>query len=121
MNSQIKNGTVALLLCLFALGLFAISMKVTGPQLAWDGRDYAQVARQIARGEGQTTKVLYSYLLPQMADVKQWPNLFRPPFPVFLMSLGFRAFGVSELTAVLWSGLFYVGTVVMIFVCFQRV
>lgn len=108
------------LLAIAALG-FALTLKITGPQLSWDGQDYAQLARQVARGEGYTSKVLLASLAQTAHDDEPWPSLFRPPFPVFLTSLSFRLFGVSDTTAVLWSGLFYIGTVVLIFLTFEPI
>lgn len=100
---------------------FALTLKITGPQLSWDGQDYAQLARQLARGEGHTSKILLASFAQSARDDEPWPSLFRPPFPVFLTSLSFRLFGISDTTAVLWSGLFYVGTVVLIFLTFEPI
>jgi 4-amino-4-deoxy-L-arabinose transferase-like glycosyltransferase len=123
MNIEHRSRRLAIVLCLGGLAVlaFALTLKMTGPQLSWDGQDYAQLARQLARGEGQTSKVLVSSLAQSTRDDEPWPSLFRPPFPVFLTSLSFRLFGISDTTAVLWSGLFYMGTVVLIFLCFEPI
>jgi 4-amino-4-deoxy-L-arabinose transferase-like glycosyltransferase len=116
-----KRVTIVLFLSITAVSLFALTLKITGPQLSWDGQDYAQLARQLARGEGHTSKVLISSFAQDVRDEQAWPSTFRPPFPVFLTSLSFKLFGVSDTTAVLWSGLFYVGTVGLIFLGFEPI
>jgi 4-amino-4-deoxy-L-arabinose transferase-like glycosyltransferase len=123
MNIELRGLRLAIVLFLSATAVlaFALTLKVTGPQLSWDGQDYAQLARQLARGEGQTSKVLLSSLAQSARDDEPWPSLFRPPFPVFLTSLSFRWFGINDTTAVLWSGLFYIGTVVLIFLGFESI
>jgi len=48
-----------------------------------------------------------------------WPNLLRPPVPVFMIALFFKLFGVTDTSTVLWSGLFYAGTVALVFWTFE--
>ena len=123
MNIELRKQGLAigLFLSVIAVLAFALTLKITGPQLSWDGQDYAQLARQLARGEGHTSKVLISSFAQDVRDEQAWPSTFRPPFPVFLTSLSFKLFGVSDTTAVLWSGLFYVGTVGLIFLGFEPI
>ena len=122
-----KPGRAALWggLCILvglSVAAFALTLRITGPELSWDGKDYAQLARQVARGEGYTTKVLE----PEMIDAVErqgklpgpWVNVFRPPLPVLAMALCFKTFGYSDLAAVLWSGGFYVlSTAVLFLAC----
>jgi 4-amino-4-deoxy-L-arabinose transferase-like glycosyltransferase len=121
MNIELRKHELKIVLLLSAIAVlaFALTLKITGPQLSWDGQDYAQLARQLVRGHGRTSKVLVSSLAQTVRDDDPWPSLFRPPFPVFLTSLSFRLFGISDTTAVLWSGLFYIGTVILIFFTFE--
>jgi 4-amino-4-deoxy-L-arabinose transferase-like glycosyltransferase len=123
MNIELRRHrlTIVLFLCITAILAFALTLKITGPQLSWDGQDYAQLARQLARGEGHTSRILLPSFVLSGRDGEPWPSLFRPPFPVFLTSLSFRLFGISDTTAVLWSGLFYIGTVVLIFLSFEPI
>jgi len=123
MNIELRRHRLAIVLFLWVIAVlaFSLTLKITGPQLSWDGQDYAQLARQLVRGEGHTSKVLVSSLAQSARDDEPWPSLFRPPFPVFLTSLSFRLFGISDTTAVLWSGLFYIGTVVLIFLSFEPI
>lgn len=122
MNIETRHRlAIVSLLSAIAVLAFALTLRITGPELSWDGQDYAQLARQLVRGEGQTSKVLLSSLAQTARDDEPWPSLFRPPFPVFLTSLSFRMFGVSDTTAVLWSGFFYIGTVVLIFLTFEPI
>jgi 4-amino-4-deoxy-L-arabinose transferase-like glycosyltransferase len=123
MNIELRKHrfAIGLFLSVIAVLAFSLTLKITGPQLSWDGQDYAQLARQLARGQGHTTKVLISSFAQDDRDDQDWPSTFRPPFPVFLTSLSFKLFGVSDTTAVLWSGLFYVGTVCLIFLGFEPI
>ncbi len=123
MNIELTRHRFAIVSLLSAIAVlaFALTLRVTGPELSWDGQDYAQLARQLARGEGHTSKILLSSLAQSARDDEPWPSLFRPPFPVFLTSLSFRLFGISDATAVLWSGFFYIGTVVLIFLTFEPI
>lgn len=123
MNLKLRRNrlTIVMFLLVTAVLAFAITLRITGPQLSWDGQDYAQLARQLVRGEGHTSKILLPSFAPNVRDGEPWSSVFRPPFPVFLTSLSFRLFGVSDTTAVLWSGLFYIGTVVLMFLSFEPV
>lgn len=123
MNIELRKHRVAIGLFLSALAVlaFALTLKITGPELSWDSQDYAQLARQLVRGEGHTSKVLVSSLAQTVRNDEPWASLFRPPFPVFLTSLSFRLWGIGDTTAVLWSGLFYIGTVVLIFFTFEPI
>jgi 4-amino-4-deoxy-L-arabinose transferase-like glycosyltransferase len=50
-----------------------------------------------------------------------WPNLLRPPLSVVSMAGAFRVFGISDMSAVMWSTLFYLLTVLLIFLTFDKV
>lgn len=123
MNVELGKHRFAIVSFLSAIAIlaFILTLKITGPQLSWDGQDYAQLARQIARGEGHTSKVLISSLGQDVRADEPWPSTFRPPFPVVLTSIFFRLFGVNDKAAVFASGLFYIGTVVLIFLSFQPI
>lgn len=121
----IRTTAACGLLCIVALTAFLATLKTTGPQLGWDGSDYAQIARQVFRHKGQTTEVTTMEFVPELARhhllLSSWPNVFRPPVPVFAMAFFFRLLGATDLVAVLWSGVFYIGTVVLIFWSFEPV
>lgn len=123
MNVELCKHQSAIVFFLLATAMlaFALTLKITGPELSWDGQDYAQLARQVARGEGHTTKVIIASLRLDVRADEPWPSTFRPPFPVVLTSAFFRLFGVNDTAAVLSSGLFYAGTVVLIFLSFQPI
>jgi hypothetical protein len=99
----------------YSCSLFRAHIEDNWSQLSWDGQDYARLTRQLVRGDGHTSKSLLPSFAPGLRDGESWPSVFRPPFFVFLTSLCFRVFGSSDTTAVLWSGLLYIGTVVLYF------
>jgi len=108
------------LLFAIAVGGFAFTMRITGPQLSWDGLDFAQIAREIVRGNGNTTRVL-PWTLVEDAGRERWPNRLRSPLASHTIAALFRIAGSSDFAATLFSGTFCVGTVLMIFWVFAPV
>lgn len=109
------------ILGIFSVLVFATGLRVTGPELSWDALDYAQVARQLVRTGEATSKFLVIVPDDFYSDRynSNWPNLIRPRLPVAAIAFFFTLFGVSELTIVLWSAVFYVGTVIAIYLVFR--
>jgi 4-amino-4-deoxy-L-arabinose transferase-like glycosyltransferase len=118
-----RRGLASAMLILVALLCFAATLKISGPQLSWDSMDYAQCARQLARGEGFTSKVLVGELTDGYAPngnlTAPWLNTLRAPLPVYAMAASFRLFGESDLAVCYWAGIFFVATCWLMFRAFS--
>lgn len=64
--------------------------------------DQAQIARNLARGAGFTTKLIRPLSLAKIPQVDSHPELFQAPLHPLVLSLFFRAFGLSPKT-ISWS------------------
>jgi 4-amino-4-deoxy-L-arabinose transferase-like glycosyltransferase len=107
------------LLAIAAAALLLL-LRTTGPTLSWDSKDYAQVARQIARGQGMTSKLAVRELLEfEGPSPQNWPNLIRPPVPVYLLAFTFRFLGARDAAVPVWASCFFLATVVVTFWAFQ--
>ncbi|MEW6271316.1 MAG: glycosyltransferase family 39 protein, partial [Thermodesulfobacteriota bacterium] len=85
-----------------------------------DTYHYAEMGRQIARGEGFTSLQAYPYLLAwfQAHDVPAdppWPNIARFPFITFVYGVAFRVLGASKHTIDVVGGGFFVATAATMF------
>jgi 4-amino-4-deoxy-L-arabinose transferase-like glycosyltransferase len=71
-----------------------------------DALDYAQMGRQLARGEGPTSLQTFPYELGWLraqghATTPPWPNLRRFPLPPVASAVAMRVVGESDLAALL--------------------
>jgi len=58
--------------------------------------DQAQIARNLARGAGFTTKLIRPLSLAKIPQIDNHPDLFQAPLHPYVMSVMFRMFGVSS-------------------------
>ena len=120
-TSQSGITTTRRVLLAGVVGIIAVAallffLHTVGPILSFDGKSYAQIARQIARGQGMTSKVIGRVeMTDRDLDPSQWRNRVRPPAPVYMEAWMFRLAGVNDLAATLWPAMFSVATAVMIF------
>jgi 4-amino-4-deoxy-L-arabinose transferase-like glycosyltransferase len=80
-----------------------------------DALDYAQLARNLARGRGFVTLVLRPLALTHGGNSLTQPDLNHGPLYPVLLALAFRIVGVTEPAVVMVSGLFYLLTIPMIY------
>lgn len=85
-----------------------------------DAFDYAQMARQLAAGEGMTSLQAFPYVVGWLADGgfeagSPWPNVWRFPLPIVLRAASMRLLGPSEAAALLPALLLSLGTAPLLF------
>lgn len=89
-----------------------------------DAQDYAQISRHLARGEGFVTSVMPLSGLEWMRQTDRldqvWWNVHRFPLPSLIQASLFRMFGASDLTAALYSALFFFATIPLVFLFARR-
>lgn len=90
-----------------------------------DAFDYAQMGRQIARGEGMTSLQAFPYALGWLADRERatappWPNLWRFPLPTWIRAASLAALGESDAAAIAPSLLFSALTATLLFALANR-
>jgi 4-amino-4-deoxy-L-arabinose transferase-like glycosyltransferase len=78
-----------------------------------DPYDYAQLARNIAEGQGFTTDIISPISWSKVPRLQGHPDLWRAPLYPLLIATGFILFGVHESVLVIVSAVFFLG-----FVCF---
>ena len=76
--------------------------------------DQAQIARNLSRGAGYTTKLLRPLSLSQAAQVQNHPEFLNAPLHPLCMSLMFRLFGASTRTVSWTSGLAFLLTIPLV-------
>ena len=108
---------VTLIASLAAWHAFATSsQKLVYP----DAFDYAQMGRQVSRGEGMTSLQIFPYALGRLEagghDVgAPWPNMWRFPLPVLARAASFTVLGESDAAALLPALVFSVLTATLLF------
>jgi 4-amino-4-deoxy-L-arabinose transferase-like glycosyltransferase len=80
-----------------------------------DSFHYAEMGRQVARGEGFTSLQTYPYVLAwmqanQVPIEPPWPNVARFPLITAIYGPAFALLGATESVALLVGGLFFVAT-----------
>ncbi len=78
--------------------------------------DYAQVAQNLAQGEGFTTNFIKPISLTRNASLDRHPDLTYPPIHPWFTSLIMRAVGTNDQAAALASGIPFLLTVPLVFV-----
>ena len=91
-----------------------------------DTFDYAQIAREIVRGNGFSTKQIIHFqnliFLKQKGLLESsWPSVFRFPLPSLIIALFFIIFGCSEFSAMSAGGACYALTGGMLFLIATKV
>lgn len=76
--------------------------------------DQAQLARNLSRGEGYTTKLVRPLSLARVPQLGHHPDLVNAPLHPFLMSLAFRLLGPSSRVASWTSGLPFLLTIPLV-------
>lgn len=84
-----------------------------------DQLEYAQLARQIWRGEGFTTKFIYPQTLVKVPELPH-PNLARPPLYPLLVAGAYSVFGCNDVTPVLVSFLLYLAAAGLVYAFARR-
>jgi len=78
--------------------------------------DYAQLAQNLAQGEGFTTNFIKPISLTRNASLARHPDLTYPPIHPWFTSLVMRAVGTNDRAAALASGIPFLLTVPLVFV-----
>ncbi|MEN6545857.1 MAG: hypothetical protein ABFE07_07450, partial [Armatimonadia bacterium] len=76
--------------------------------------DQAQIARNLSRGAGYTTRLLRPLSLSQIPQVENHPELVNAPLHPVCMSIMFRIFGPSARTVSWTSGLAFLLTIPLV-------
>jgi 4-amino-4-deoxy-L-arabinose transferase-like glycosyltransferase len=109
-----------LLAALLALLLWAAQFALTFRGLeSSDAFSYAQIARNIARGEGIVTQESMPYELLRFKDVPH-PELMHPPLTALAESVLFRIFGPQDWAATLPGAASYVLTAALVYLAACR-
>jgi len=82
--------------------------------------DHAQVARNIARGDGFTTNFIRPLSLVFSAKVEGHPDLLNAPLHPLLLSLAFRVLPPNDNTVVFLSVIFWVASIWIVFFLTRR-
>ncbi len=77
--------------------------------------DYAQIAQNLAQGEGFTTNFIKPISLTVNSSIAHHPDLTHPPLHPWLTSLVMRAIGTNDRAAALASGIPFLLTVPLVF------
>jgi len=85
-----------------------------------DAFDYAQIAREIARGHGMSSlQAIYAlhldFLRGHDGFAAPWPNLHRFPLPSLVLALWFRWLGPGTLAVVAYGVAFHAATSALLF------
>jgi 4-amino-4-deoxy-L-arabinose transferase-like glycosyltransferase len=103
----------------FLCGLAFAALAVDG---LWrpDAFDYAQIARELVRGNGMSSlQAIYAlhleFLLEHGGLEQDWPNLHRFPLPSLSMAAAFAVFGASDAVVVLHGVVFQAATAALVF------
>lgn len=85
-----------------------------------DAFDYAQQARELARGHGfSSLQAIYAlhldFLLEHGLTADAWPNLHRFPLPPLAIAAGFRVLGEGLLAVVAYGVFFHAATSALLF------
>ena len=104
------------LVCWSVFALAAAVWLVARWQLPWvlwagDEREYADIARQLVRGDGFTTRIVYPALVDYGVAPAQ-PSLVRPPLWPLAIAATFLPAGSSDAATLVALLPFYLGTVV---------
>ena len=102
-----NRSNVLKLFVLLIVGFWATTLYLNQYSfIQGDGFDYAQIARNIASGEGTITKT-YEY----SGFKKGWPlphtEVSRRPFYLYIMAAFMKIFGSNNFTVIFTSSLFY--------------
>jgi 4-amino-4-deoxy-L-arabinose transferase-like glycosyltransferase len=89
-----------------------------------DAQDYAQIARNIARGDGMVTNTMPLSGLEWMRQTgrlgQPWWNVHRFPLPPLIEAGLFRVLGPTDLAASLVSALFFFASIPLVFLFARR-
>ncbi|MGC8834367.1 MAG: ArnT family glycosyltransferase [Armatimonadota bacterium] len=114
---------VALVVLLVLIGPAALwatyASNFKGLVLA-DAMDYAQIARNIAEGQGFTTSVVRPLGTAFSGQISRVPDTTHPPLFTLALAIMFGAFGISDATVVLTSGLFFLLTIPVVYILARR-
>jgi 4-amino-4-deoxy-L-arabinose transferase-like glycosyltransferase len=120
-----RFGAVAFV-SVVAAGVWWIAY-VSSPQalIVVDAHDYAQMARQLARGEGWTSLQAFPYLLEWLPErglsiEPPWPVVTRFPLPILVEAFAFRLLGERHLATVVFGGVYCVATAAVLFLLVRR-
>ena len=122
-----RKAAAAALIALLAAGVWWATYDAWFIGLGYpDAHDYAQMGRQLSRGEAMTSQQTFPYVLgwlhaEELPTQPPWPNLHRFPLPVLTNALVFRLIGPDDLAAVLPCALFFIGTATLVFLLGNRV
>lgn len=113
-----KGPLAAAAVSALSIGVFA-GLCVDG---LWrpDAFDYAQIAREIARGHGMSSlQAIYALHLDFLRDhagfAAPWPNLHRFPLPSLAQAALFRLLGADTPAVVAYGAVFHAATAALLF------
>lgn len=118
-----RRSVVALIVALVALVVLRVRAAPDGPRgfTFPDAYHYADIGRQIARGDGMTTLQTYPYVLAWLHEAgvptsPPWPNVTRFPLLPLVYAPYFRIAGADEHATRRVGQAFWVATAVATFV-----
>lgn len=124
-NKKYLKALLFLLLLVISFGIWYISFSFHYFQGYHDGLDYAQIAENVYSKRGMTTRIFPLFGLvflkeKNMID-KEWPNLHRFPFPVFMIAFMYLIFGINDFAAAFSSGIFYILSIPLFYALSEKV
>jgi len=85
-----------------------------------DAMDHAQVARNVARGQGFTTQLIRPQSLLSAPAITHHPELTSPPLHIIVLSAMFKLFGTSDKVVVFTGAFFYFLAIPLFLFCATR-
>lgn len=105
--ANVKYLDLTLILILIFISYFIIFNRLgIGTLFAWDESRNAQNALEILKSN--------DWIVLKYGGTPDLWNL-KPPLFIWLLALGFKLFGISEATVRIWSALFALGTIIIIY------
>ena len=120
---KIVQSHIILSLVFLGIIIWIINLKVHADYfiLSSDAAIYADIARNITMGHGPTSNItmpVYTNFVPQ-TKYGTWPAFYPPLYPL-LIAASFKIFGVSNFSAVLVNGFFFVATIPLIYLLAKK-
>lgn len=116
-QTQGRQGGIYLLVALALVFVYLVYMAGNFKGLADpNALDYAQIARNLATGQGFTTNFIKPLSLTRNLRVTQHPDLTYPPLHPWITSLFMRMLGPTQRAAALACGVAFLLTVPLVFI-----
>ncbi len=120
-----RSATPEILLkrAVFAAALLVLALLIFSSRfynLETNGADYAQIARNLATGQGFTTSAVTPLGLTVVPRIEHHPELTRPPLWIAVLALAMRIGGVADKTVAVTSLLFLLATTLALYLIVAR-